>query len=107
MELREALSKAKQILDEERVSPTVSYDCDPQGDKGAAPVILSILVATNLQAARSKRPREINENPTWYRFKSTNYNLLCALMSHVCDNDRKAFVSSVAPRIVSTPGCVR
>ena len=30
MDLREALSNADQILDEERIHPTVKYDCLPQ-----------------------------------------------------------------------------
>ncbi len=106
MELREALSKANQILDEERVSPTLDYDCMPQGERPAQ-LVVAIMGITNLHALRGQRSRQIIENPTLYRFKSTNYNLLCALLSRLAENDRPAFLSGVAVRLFSAPGCVR
>ncbi len=106
MELREALSKANQILDEERVSPTIDYDCVPQGERPAQ-LVVAIMGITNLHALRAQRPRQIIENPTTYRFKSTNYDLLCALLSRLAENDRPAFLCVVAVRLVSAPGCVR
>jgi hypothetical protein len=106
MELQEALEKANQILDEERVSPTVNYDCVPQSER-TAQLVVSILAITNLQAQRGERPRRIIGNATTYKFKSTNYDLLCALLSRLPENDRAAFRSGVALRLVSAPGCVR
>jgi hypothetical protein len=108
MELQEALSKANQILDEERVSPTVTYVCEPQSINNAVQVAVALVGTMNLPAARSQRPREIIENPTSYRFKSINYNLLCALLSqHVNESDRLAFNAGIALRLVSDPGCMR
>jgi hypothetical protein len=107
MELLEALSKANQILDEERVSPTVNYDCVPQAEQGFTQAFVAIAGTINLPQMRTQRPRQIIENPTWYRFKSTNYDLLCALLSRLAENDRPAFPSGVAVRLVSAPGCVR
>jgi hypothetical protein len=106
MELQEALEKANQILDEERVSPTVNYDCVPQSER-TAQLVVSIRAITNLQAQRGERPRRIIGNATTYKFKSTNYDLLCALLSRLPENDRAAFRSGVALRLVSAPGCVR
>src|SRR5690242_13580125 len=107
MELRETLSKANQILDEERVSPTVGYDYVPQTENGVTQALVAIAGAINLPTMRSQRPRQIVENSTTYRFKSTNYDLLCALLSRLTENDRPAFLSGVALRLVSAPGCVR
>ncbi len=107
MELREALSKANQILDEERVSPTVDYDCVPKAEQGFTQAFVAIAGTINLPQMRTQRPRQIIENPTWYRFKSTNYDLLCALLSRVAENDRPAFLSGVALRLFAVPGCVR
>lgn len=106
MELREAYSKSNQILDEERVSPTVNYDCVPQNERPAQ-LLVAMMGTTNLHALRGQRPRQIIENPTTYRFKSTNYDLLFALFSHLTENDRPAFLSGVATRLISAPGCVR
>src|SRR5260370_8329324 len=61
---------------------------------------------TTLPALRGQRPRQIIENPTLYRFKSTNYNVLCAVLSRLAENDRPAFLSGVAVRLFSAPGCV-
>jgi hypothetical protein len=107
MELREALSKAEQILNEERVSPTVNYDCVPQAEQGLTQTLVTIAGTINLPQMRTQRPRQIIENPTWYRFKSTNYDLLCALLSRLAENDRPAFLSGGAVRLFSAPGCVR
>jgi len=107
MELREALSKADQILDEERVSPTVNYDCAPQTEQGVTKAFVAIAGTLNLATMRNERPRRIIENPTWYRFRSTNYDLLCAILTRLSENDRPAFISGVALRLVSPPGCMR
>ena len=107
MELQEALSMASQILNEERVSPTVNYDCVPQAEPGFAQAFVALAGTINLPQMRSQRPRQLIENPTWYRFKSTNYDLLCALLSRLTENNRQAFLSVVALRLMSAPGCIR
>src|SRR5258708_23303277 len=115
MDLREALSNASQILDEERVAPTIRYDYVPYDniqpkDVGVGMVVMQGLASmagtVNLSNLRKQRPREI-ETVVSYRFKSTNYDLLCALLSRLNENVRIAFTASVAARLVSAPGCVR
>jgi hypothetical protein len=113
MDLREALSNASQILDEERVAPTVSYEYvfDSQARYDTAGMIamqgLAALAGTvNISTLRSQRPREI-QTLISYRFKSTNYNLLCALLSRLNENDRIAFTANVAARLASAPGCAK
>jgi hypothetical protein len=114
MELRESLSNANQILDEERVSPTVSYDYVPEIIEGghfsagqvAMQAVAGLAGIVNISSLRNQRPREI-QKPTSYKFKSTNYNLLCALLSRLKDTDRQGFVNIVGLRLSSVPGCVR
>jgi hypothetical protein len=114
MDLREALSNASQILDEERVAPTVIYDYVPydnQAEKvGVGMAVMQGLASmagtVNLSNLRKQRPREI-QTLISYRFKSTNYNLLCALLLRLNGNDRLAFTANVAARLVSAPGCAR
>jgi hypothetical protein len=112
MDLQQALDKATQVLDEERVSPTVSYDYMPKGSEvgdfsvgmAALQGLASLAGAVNISSMRKQRPREI-QIPSWYRFKSTNYNLLCALLSRLKESDRPGFASVVALRLSSAPGC--
>jgi hypothetical protein len=111
MELREAIDKANQILDEERSSPTVEYSLrleaiktgGPFGDAVAALAIVN--ESQILQSIRSQRPRQIENNPRKWEFKSVNYNLLCALLSRVPEDLRPAFLASVLARLASKPGC--
>ncbi len=107
MDLREALSNADQILDEERIHPTVKYDCLPQERDSVTRALVAVAGSTNLQAERSYRPRQIIEQPTWYRFKSTNYNLLCALLSRFDGTGKNGFLGGVSTRMVTVPGCTR
>jgi len=107
MELTEAISSAEQILDEERLHPTVDYECLPQGGNNAAQALTAIAGIIGLQTQRSHRPRQIIEQPTWYKFKSTNHTLLCAILSRLTVNNRAAFLSWVASRIVVVPGSPR
>jgi hypothetical protein len=107
MELRDAIEKANQILDEERAHPTVRYD-----KKAIIPGALGQLAAAlstpkELQQIRSERPRNVQEDPLAWVFESTNYTLLCALLSQVPEKDRHSFLTSVLLRIVSAPGCAR
>jgi len=88
MELKEALAKANQILDEERVSPTVAYEFLPQTDQNVTQAIAALAAIINLPQMRNQRPRQIIENPTSYIFKSTNYDLLCALLSLLTEKGR-------------------
>jgi hypothetical protein len=101
MELRDATTKAKQILDEERVHPTVRY--------GHAPGLNSIQLLTliTLSRARFQYPREIDEEPGIFRFESTNYELLCALLSQLSETDRPQYKHYVGLRLGWGVGCAR
>jgi hypothetical protein len=115
MDLREALSNASQILDEERVAPTIRYEYVPYDnsqpkDVGVGMTVMQGLASmagtVNLSNLRKQRPRAI-ETVFSYRFRSTNYDLLCALLSRLNENSRIAFTANVAARLVSAPGCTR
>ena len=111
MELRDAIDKANQILDEERSSPTVQYSLRLQainvdGPLGMQLGILSVVGEPQiLQNIRSQRPRQIEDDPRKWEFKSINYDLLCALVSRVPENSRPIFLASVLARLNSKPGC--
>ncbi len=107
MELKEAIEKARQILDEERVAPTVGYESTFADDLG--PVLKAtakLLGSKDLATFRSQRPRRIRGDPREFQFKSTNYKLLCALLSQVDDPQRPQFIRQVLlERIQTSPAC--
>jgi hypothetical protein len=111
MELRDAIDKANQILDEERSSPTVQYSLRLQAIKTDGPLgeALGLLTVAGepriLQNIRSQRPRQIEEDPRKWEFRSVNYDLLCALLSQVPEDSRAAFLAAVLARLNSKPGC--
>jgi len=78
MNLRDAIQKARQIVDEERVEPTVSYEMTP-----TSLAILSPAAIFTSLTERSKRPRRVRENPEEFQLKSGNFDLLCALLDQV------------------------
>jgi hypothetical protein len=91
MTLRDAIQKAGQIMDEERVEPTVGYDLSPViTDPGAIFTAIS---------KRGERPRRVRENPEEFQFKSGNFDLLCALLDQVPEQDRAALFASLRSRI--------
>ncbi len=75
MDLRDAIQKAAQILDQERVVPTVGYEAvtpDP---------VMSVLSAVvGPLNERGKRFRAIQEHPEKFQFKSLNFELPCAFV---------------------------
>jgi len=99
MDLKQALEQADQILDEERASPTVSYDAAPPEKESATWDMLSPLLQITLNKERKKFPREVLENPRKYKFGSVNYTLLQALLSQIPMEDRSKFLSHAAARI--------
>lgn len=110
MELRKAIDKANQILDEERWNPTVQYSLrlgaiKIDGPLGEALGVLTLAGEPRmLQNIRSQRPRQIEDNPRKWEFKSVNYDLLCALLSRVPEDSRPALRSAVVARLASRPG---
>jgi len=91
MNLRDAISKAGQIMDQERVEPTVRYDLSP--------VITDPVTIFNSIIERGKRPRQVRENPEESQFKSGNFDLLCALLDQVPEQDRAALFVFLRSRI--------
>jgi len=113
MELKKALAKAGQILDEERAAPTVSYALDARevasklsGEYAAVVGGLAIITEDrNLAHIRSQQPRPVQENPRWWTLKSVNYNLLCALHAQVAADSKPEFVKSVLLCRMASPAC--
>jgi hypothetical protein len=95
MDLRDATQKAGQILDEERISPTVTYGILPTA--GALVVALAPL----LQQERGSHNRQVRERPELFQLKSTNFDLLCALLDQVPHQDRPALIASISSRIAN------
>ncbi len=96
MDLRDAIQKAAQILDQERVVPTVGYEAvtpDP---------VMSVLSAVvGPLNERGKRFRAIQEHPEKFQFKSLNFELPCALLDQVPAQDRPAWLASLRSRITN------
>jgi hypothetical protein len=88
MNLQDAIQKAGQILDQERVQPTVSYEM-PQ----TPPAIAGILTPIALASERGLRARSVRENPEMYQFKRTNYDLLCAILDQLPEREKPALFS--------------
>jgi len=108
MEIGEAVRKAAQILNEERVRPTVGYEpveaaIPAQVADSSAWVALAALghmgKRQQLASERKQRPRVVHESPDEYRFKSINYELLLALFSQVGANDRDQFLEGLLSRV--------
>jgi hypothetical protein len=106
MDLQEANKKAVQLLDEERMHPTVKYisSC-PEND----PVRILRELASGLTPSDLRRhsPREIVENARTFMFQSTNYELLCALLSQLGQSDHSQFVQNICLRLSSGDGARR
>jgi hypothetical protein len=104
MELREAIDKANQILDEERISPTTKYVPRKTGNADLD-ALATIAADRQLSTMRSRRPRKVLEDPTVFMLESANHTLLCALLSRVPEESRAAFFSAVLARVALSPGC--
>ncbi|HEV2500405.1 MAG TPA: hypothetical protein VGY31_12575 [Terriglobia bacterium] len=112
MELSDAFRKVGQILDDERSSPTVKYSLRIKdlAVGGITAMALAAKVLNEpqlLQWIRSKRPREVKEDPENWMFESVNYSLLCALLSQLREDSRKDFTGYVLSRLSRPPGCVK
>jgi hypothetical protein len=119
MELTSAVYRANQILNEERLRPTVSYV-----DRGvnwvteikrvtaqlkAGEILKSeaLVVAADgsrrlsISGMRSQAPRTVSETPEQYRFDSANYGYLLTVMNLVDKADQDAFVDSILRRTLT------
>jgi len=94
MNLHDATQKAGQILDQERVGPTVGYELvtgNPLAD-----ALLSQAPPLN---ERGKRFRTVEEHPERFQFRSLNFNLLCALLDQVPTQDRTPWLAPLLSRV--------
>jgi hypothetical protein len=98
MNLQDAIQKAAQILGEERVAPTISYE--PVSQAGAS--ALDVLTSFVIQNERGTTPRRVRESPEQFQFKSTNFDLLCALVDQLHEHDRPALFGIVFSRMSDT-----
>ena len=100
MNLRTAIAQAEQILTQECVSPTVWYDLRPLAEDANAVlqvghVLMGLIAPQRWRQVWVDRPLQVLENPTIWMLRSTNYDLLCALRSHVDTDARDAFTNHV------------
>ncbi len=93
MNIDEALEKARRILAEEQVDPTLSYRYASSSE------ITQRAGQGNLAFDRKSRPRQVSENPRLYVFESTNFNLLLKIFSQVAKEDRAKFVSALLDHV--------
>jgi hypothetical protein len=94
MDLRDAIQKAGQILDQERVSPTVGYELATT-DRTLS--VLSVVVGPLTD--RGTRFRAVQEHPERYQFKSLNFDLLSALLDQVPVQNRHEWLASLRSRL--------
>jgi hypothetical protein len=106
MDFQDAVAKADQILNQERSSPTVAYHLKPEALADERVQVAMILSRPQLlNAIRSKTPRDVQEDPNRWALKSTNYNLLCALLSQVDNSQKQFFVQHIMLRLSSSTNC--
>lgn len=94
MDLNLATKRMSQILDQERRDPTVDYEAAAKNELAEA-------LATGIVVPRKRghRPREIQRDPSKFRFRSENYDLLASLFSRVTGENRVALVSLMLCRL--------
>ncbi len=100
MQLEEAKETATQILNEERVRPTIGYrddysDLSERVGQDRATAFFEALrrfTRTNLTTLRAENPRIVSEFPETYAFGGTNYDLLLAVFRHLAEDQRAEFV---------------
>ncbi len=107
MEVKEAIEKAHQILDEERVLPTVRYATAFNRADDLSASVVKMMAEINLPQLQSERPRKVIEDPTIFRFGSENYNLLCAILSQVPNNERQSLIRDISSRLKLEISCAR
>jgi hypothetical protein len=90
MNLQEAIQKAKQVLDQERAEPTVRYETLQEP---------GIVATWELSNERGKHPRTVRENPQEFQFKSTNFDLLCAILDQIQEQVKPTLFASIRSRI--------
>jgi len=96
MNFCDVIRKAGQILDEERIAPTVGYKTMPSYEALAA----AAAYHPSQHAAR-QYPLKVQEKPESFQFESANFDVLCALLDQVAEQERPALFGSLRSRILS------
>ena len=96
MDLQKAIGMADQLLDDERISPTVRYEMGAVGP-GLFPTVF-YLTRPNYYPL-DHRLRSIRENPTTVQFKSENFGFLCTLLDQISEKERPDFFGRLRSRI--------
>src|SRR5712692_5381743 len=102
MDPAQAFQDAMHIFEEERVRPTLGYRYVakewPRSMKweeytlrpqGYTPAMAGI---TGLGKMRTKRPREVEEDPKAFQFESVNFDLLLTIMNQLAPEKRSELV---------------
>jgi hypothetical protein len=95
MERGEAFEKATQILHDESVRPTLSYDASLDRISRAG---IALENARKYSQQRQPRPRSVHPFPNEFEFKSVNYDLLMTLYSQVQASERSDFIVALLGR---------
>lgn len=98
MTLQDAIVQAGQILDQERVEPTVRYET-----VSVATEIVSLLGNWTLAAEQANRihPLIVREKPQAFQFRSVNFDLLCAILEQLAEPNKSGLFSSLLSRFSS------
>lgn len=92
MKINDAITSAREILDEERRAPTVSYVPAPQREReDLTKALVALAGYLNIHQVREERPRKVLEDAGMFKFESANYDLLCALLAQVSPTDVEQF----------------
>ena len=90
MNVKDAIQTARQILDEERISPTFRY-------QSSEPFANELAFLMSPLGQKGRHPRGVQESPGAYAFKSANFDLLSTLLSQSNEQDKlKLFASLCA-----------
>jgi len=95
MTLQGTIGMAAQILDQERVEPTVRYEIAAPSP-GIDPAVHSSPLYE-----RGNHHRTVQEHPEQFQFKSANFDLLCALLDQVPEQNRRAVLAASLSRILN------
>jgi hypothetical protein len=98
MDLRDALQKIGQILGEERINPTVTYELSKARATAMGAVAPLAQLATFYQRGKV-HPLPIRHDPREYQFNSVNFDLLCALFERVPEHNRQVLYANMSSRI--------
>ncbi|MGA2482523.1 MAG: hypothetical protein ABSF92_05350 [Candidatus Acidiferrales bacterium] len=108
MDIKEATQNAREILDEERIAPTVHYVPSPPREQKDLPKTMAALAGyLNIHQMRQQHPRNVLEDPTMFTFESTNHELLRTLLAQISPKDLPQFLTYIGLRLVWGVGATR